>query len=252
MKLVSIITATYNCASDISGYLEAFQGLDQSYFDWIIVDGGSTDGTSDILAAKSDLFSYFVSERDCGFYSALNKALSQVKTPYYMIFGADDRPAYNLFEAALPLLRTSPALVLGGVRIMPSGNLKRPGSRAWHSLAIGRALSHHSVGSIIRADLHEKFGAYDVVYPIVADSLFLRRVLASDEPVLKTSYVFGEFMSGGMSARNETRALLETFLFQTLEGSNYAVQLSLLNLRLLKCGVIRWLHSLRGRRHVDD
>ena len=52
-------------------------------FDWIIIDGGSTDGTLDILKEYKDLITVLVSEPDKGIYDAMNKAFSTLKGNTY-------------------------------------------------------------------------------------------------------------------------------------------------------------------------
>jgi glycosyltransferase involved in cell wall biosynthesis len=238
-KQLSIVTTTYNCVGDVASYFEAFAALDPSRFDWIVVDAASTDGTMQFLQQRADRFAHFASEPDAGFYFGLNKAVASVKTPYYMVFGADDRPSPTLLDDALPLLTANPSLVFGAVRLMPSGGVKQAGPRWMHSIVWGRAVSHHSVGTIIRTDVHQRHGRYDTAYALVADGLLLKRLLRSDEPIARTSIVFGEFMVGGMSSKQELRSMVETLLLQLSEGANPILQLMLFNTRMVKRYVLR-------------
>lgn len=233
-RQVTIVTTTYNCISDIEGYYKAFMALDGTLFDWIIIDAGSTDGTSQYLAERAERFSYYLSEADAGFYFGLNKAVEQVKTPYYMVFGADDRPAPDLLDAVLPKLAKAPALVLGAVRLMPTGVVKVPGPRWWHPWVWGRAISHHSVGTVIQRSSHQLYGLYDTKYSLVADGLFLKRILRSNAYIERTDSIFGDFLLGGMSSKYALRSIAETFLLQMEEGGNGLIQLGLFCLRVAK------------------
>ena len=234
-KLLTIVTTTFNCASVMPAYLEAFSALDTARFDWLVIDAGSTDGTVQLLEANAHLFSHYESTPDAGVYYGLNKALALLRTPYYLVFGADDRPSPTLLDDVLPLLSSgSPALVLGAVRLMPAGVIKRPGPRRWHPVVLGRALSHHAVGTVICADAHRRFGNYDVNYRVVADGAFLKAVLQSDEPVVRSPAIFGDYALGGISDRQHLRSIVETFLLQISAGSSLALQLVLLGLRLSK------------------
>ena len=238
-KKLSIITTTYNCVGDIAPYFKAFAALDVSQFDWIVVDAASTDGTTQFLRERANHFAHFVSEPDAGFYFGLNKALASLKTPYYMVFGADDRPSPTLLNDALPLLVTSPSLVFGGVRLMPGGRVKQAGPRCMHRLVWGRAVSHHSVGTIIKTDVHQRHGQYDTAYALVADGLLLKRVLRSAEPIVRTTVIFGDFRLGGMSSKQELRSMVETLLLQLSEGANPILQLALFNARMTKRYLLR-------------
>ena len=175
-KKLSIVTMTYNCIGEIHDYLDAFLKLDRNQFEWIVVDAGSLDGTAEILREHQHLFYYFISERDGGFYYGLNKALDQISTPYYMVFGADDRPHPELLSNLLPLLnKTDVCMLLGGVEIVPGNKIKLPGPRWMHRFVLGRAVSHHSVGTVINMQAHKMFGKYDTNYTLVADALLLKK-----------------------------------------------------------------------------
>jgi glycosyltransferase involved in cell wall biosynthesis len=234
MKKLSIVTMTYNCVGEIAGYMEGFSRLDRDQFDWIVLDAGSKDGTAAALEQHRAKFTHFVSEPDGGFYHGMNKALLQIKTPYYMVFGADDRPAPDLLEKVLPLLDGDAALVLGGVRLMPINRIKQAGPRWMHHLVWGRAVSHHSVGMAISMAAHARFGKYDTGYTLVADGLFLKRVLRSSSVIVRTSAIFGDFRLGGMSSQQDLRSIAETFLLQVSEGSNVLLQLGFFCFRILK------------------
>ena len=233
-RLITLITTTFNCLEHLDGYLNAMNALDPAAFDWIVVDAGSTDGTRQRLDQMQSHFSFYASERDAGFYYGLNKAVAQVKTPYYMVFGADDRPSPTLLEDVGAVSNGYAALLLGAVRIMPSGIIKSPGPRWIHPVVWGRAVSHHSVGTVIRTSLHGEYGFYDTDYRLVADGAFLKKVLASDEPVIRTDRIFGDFMTGGMSSQLTLRSILESFMLQVRSGSNFPLQLFLMTLRLTK------------------
>jgi glycosyltransferase involved in cell wall biosynthesis len=233
-KKLSIVTTTFNCVDNIDAYLASFAGLDPEQFDWLIVDAASTDGTAELLRQQSSRFAFILSEPDAGFYHGLNKALSHISTPYYMVFGADDRPSPTLLDDVLPLLDGTASLVLGGVRLMPGGTIKHAGPRWLHHVVWGRAVSHHSVGTIIKTDVHARHGRYDTNYALLADGHLLKKLLRSDEPILRVPFVFGDFMTGGMSGKGELRSIVETFLLQIGEGSHPLLQLALLNARVLK------------------
>lgn len=243
VKRLSIITTTRNSIDVIEAYLAGVETLDRGLFDWIVVDAASTDGTREHLEKHVDQFDWFCSEPDAGIYFGLNKAIARVSTEYYLVLGADDRPSPSLLQDVLPLLGDANALLLGAVRLVPSGRIKRPGRRSMRTWSWGKVISHHSVGTIIRTKLHETFGAYDTAYRVVADGAFLMRVLSSNERVIFTDTVFGEYFEGGVSAQQHIRSLCESFIVQVQGGSSLAFQLLLLNARLAKVMLARAVRS---------
>jgi hypothetical protein len=68
----------------------------------------------------------------------------------------------------------------------------------------------------------------------VADGVFLKKVLQSDEEIVVSDAIFGDYALGGISDRHRVRSIVETFMLQMGAGSNIVLQLALLNLRLLK------------------
>lgn len=88
--LVSIITVVYNDVSHILQTMESV--LSQSYnsIEYIVIDGGSTDGTVDIIRSREDKLSYFVSERDKGIYDAMNKGVAHAKGEWTIFMNCGD------------------------------------------------------------------------------------------------------------------------------------------------------------------
>ena len=76
MKKISIITAVLNAADTIRDCIESIYSQKQP-IEHIVIDGGSTDGTLEILEEYRDNISELVSEKDDGLYQAINKGIKQ-------------------------------------------------------------------------------------------------------------------------------------------------------------------------------
>ncbi len=87
---ISIITVVQNNKSTIKGAIES--ALDQTYenIEYIIIDGGSTDGTLDIIKKYQDKITYWVSEPDEGIYDAMNKGIALSTGDVVGILNSDD------------------------------------------------------------------------------------------------------------------------------------------------------------------
>ncbi len=88
--LVTVVTAVFNGGSYLEGCLESVLTQDYPNIEHIIVDGGSTDGTLDILRSRQDRIALWVSGPDCGVYDAWNKSLVLAKGGWIAFLGADD------------------------------------------------------------------------------------------------------------------------------------------------------------------
>lgn len=88
--VVSIITVCLNSEKHIEQTIESVLGQTYGHIEYIIIDGGSTDGTLDILREYDDRISYWVSEPDEGLYDAMNKGVSLATGELVGIVNSDD------------------------------------------------------------------------------------------------------------------------------------------------------------------
>ncbi len=87
---MSIITVSFNCADTIERTIRSVLKQDYPYIEYIIIDGGSTDGTKEIIQKYANELTYWVSEPDTGIYNAMNKALQHVTGDFVNFQGGDD------------------------------------------------------------------------------------------------------------------------------------------------------------------
>lgn len=83
--VISIITVSYNAVKTIEQTIYSIVNQTYTDIEYIIIDGGSTDGTVDIIKKYSDRISRWVSEDDDGIYHAMNKGLA-LATGEYVFF----------------------------------------------------------------------------------------------------------------------------------------------------------------------
>ena len=77
MPLISIVTVTFNAVQHLPDTLKTIRTQDYPNVEWIVIDGGSTDGTTDFLRANEDVIDYWLSEPDRGMYDALAKGFEK-------------------------------------------------------------------------------------------------------------------------------------------------------------------------------
>jgi len=87
---VSIITVSYNSAATIQTAVESVLSQKEATIEYIIIDGGSTDGTLDVLSPYKDRIDVLVSEPDKGIYDAMNKGVSRATGDVIAILNSDD------------------------------------------------------------------------------------------------------------------------------------------------------------------
>ena len=87
---ISIITVVYNAKSFLEETIESVLSQNFNNFEYIIIDGGSIDGTLDIIKKYQDRITLWVSEPDKGIYDAMNKGIRYAKGEYVYFLGGDD------------------------------------------------------------------------------------------------------------------------------------------------------------------
>jgi glycosyltransferase involved in cell wall biosynthesis len=106
--LVSIITASYNSVNTIEQTIKSVISQSYSNIEYIIIDGGSTDGTLDIINKYNSNIKFWVSEKDKGIYDAWNKGLKIAKGDWISFLGSDDLYIHNGIELFMDYINTHP------------------------------------------------------------------------------------------------------------------------------------------------
>jgi len=254
--LFSVVTVCLNAEPHIAEAIDSV--LDQGFddFEYVAVDGGSTDGTLELVrerAATSSRPFRWVSEADEGLFDAMNKGLALARGQFVVYVGADDRLLPGALEAVARASRANQAagIVCGGARVTgPHGGWDEPASVLVRRGMPQRAPSRHQSIFVRVADLRA-VGGFDVSYRIAADyDAYLKLVEAgaSQELILET---LSEFRLGGVSSRNALATAREYRDVRVAHGANPTVERIVMHKSAmaarLHAGGMRVRASLRGR-----
>lgn len=182
MKL-SIITATWNSAKTIASTLDSLSAQTYRDFEFIVVDGASTDDTLEVIKRSKVKVDKLISEPDRGIYDALNKGINAATGDYVGFLHSDDLFASpdSMARLAERLIKTKPDAIYADleyvgqrdtdkvVRYWNSGKFKRSKLR-W-----GWMPPHPTF--YMRRELYQQFGGFDLRYSISADYDSLVRYL---------------------------------------------------------------------------
>ena len=89
MKL-SIITVNLNNKDGLQKTINSIIFQTIKNFEWIVIDGGSTDGSKELIEANKNHITYWVSEQDSGIYDAMNKGIKKAKGDYLLFINSGD------------------------------------------------------------------------------------------------------------------------------------------------------------------
>jgi glycosyltransferase involved in cell wall biosynthesis len=213
---LSIIVATWQAAPTLERCLQSI--VDQDFTDWelLISDGGSTDGTIDLIRTYEPHVVWWQSKADNGIYDAWNQAIDIAKGEYVSFLGADDvwHSQSTLKSAFATIGQSKYDLVTGrGILVDRRGQAYSEHGASWHYTKLMRRMVICHPGSLHRRDLFKRFGKFDTSYRIVGDYDFLLR-LPSDLRTLHLDIALVEMADAGVSRRQRWLMLRERYRAQ--------------------------------------
>ena len=199
---LSIITINYNNRDGLLKTIESVIAQTFKDYEWIIIDGGSTDGSRELIEQNAEHFSYWVSEPDNGVYHAMNKGIKVAKGEYLLFLNSGDW-LYDgrVLQTILGKEHTADILY-GYMLIEENGTICHSAMMKpvlhWTDF-IGNTLPHQA--SFIKRGLFEKCGLYDESYRIAGDTKFFIKAIVWE----KATYEFiperiSVFQAGGISS----------------------------------------------------
>lgn len=158
--LVSIVTVVYNGAATLRRTIDSVLGQTYGNIEYILVDGGSSDGTIDIIREYEDRIAYWTSGRDKGIYDAMNKGVSLCTGQWVGLINADDWYERDTVERVLKAAGEDPMVnVLHGDIWMHYPNGERSLKRArvsWFLLKYWEMVLNHPSFFVRRSFYQER------------------------------------------------------------------------------------------------
>jgi len=90
LPLITVVTVVYNCVKEIEGTIRSVLNQTYPHIEYIVIDGASTDGTTDVIKKYSDGITMWISEPDKGIYDAMNKAIDKASGEWVIFMNAGD------------------------------------------------------------------------------------------------------------------------------------------------------------------
>jgi glycosyltransferase involved in cell wall biosynthesis len=222
--LVSIITVTYQASAVLQQTIQSVLVQSANQFEYLVIDGGSTDGTIDILKKSESWFKQkkmtfqWQSEPDTGLYDAMNKGLKLAKGRYVWFMNAGDEISdpetlSTVFTYLTHEIDTSPDFLYGETMIIGANHqligprrLKAPKKLTWKSFKLGMLVCHQSM--IVKRELAPWF---NLKYRYSADYDWTIRCLIASKQIVNTNRVLAYFMDGGLTNQKMGASLKERF-----------------------------------------
>jgi glycosyltransferase involved in cell wall biosynthesis len=227
----SIITATYNSQKTIKKTLDSILNQTFREFEYIIIDGNSSDKTIEIVKSYQALFLNkgipfnWISEKDSGIYQAWNKGVKMAKGSWISFLGSDDEYLENAIELYNNTLNNNKSydLIYSNVKVINNDKEVNTIDGVWAWKTFKRYMNIAHVGAFHNKNYFNKYGLFDESYKVAGDYELLLR--AGEKLITKKiSKVTALMDAGGISNNQTSKAFKETFIAKHTTGKvNYII-----------------------------
>ena len=213
----SIITVTYNAASVITPTLQSI--AEQSYrnFEFLLIDGGSSDNTVEIVRNSGVEIAVLVSERDKGLYDAMNKGIARATGDYLCFLNAGDSfhtpDVLEKMVASIADREQLPDILYGETsevneerQFVRMRRLQAPEKLDWRSFRNGMLVCHQAFFA-----KREIAPSYDLKYRLSADVDWCIRVMKVSKDIVNTHIIIVDYLQNGLSLQHHRASLIERF-----------------------------------------
>lgn len=207
LPFFTIITVVRNGALTLQRCINSVASQTFGDFEYLVIDGASTDKTLEIARDNSNSIDLLISEEDKGLYFAMNKGIEYSRGRYIGILNADDIYFPDTLQLVWNLLKQSPesSVVYGAIEYSSS-----PGRALFiHIDELPQHMIYHPTCFVSR-DAYARHGLFNTKYRVAADYDLMYRLAKGNEKFLGTGLSLAIFAEGGTSAKLRFRSILET------------------------------------------
>lgn len=200
---VSIITVSYNSARTIRDTIRSVQSQTYPHVEYIVIDGGSTDETVDILQENDAVIDTWISEPDQGIYDAMNKGICKSRGEIIGILNSDDWYEPQAIETAIQVFESDDDvdLVHGAMNVWTKeGDVHaRYGSK--ERMPPEFVAPFHHPTCFVRRRVYSELGLFAQDLPTAADYDFMLRFMRSGRKEMYVDRVLANFRRGGATSQ---------------------------------------------------
>lgn len=209
---ISVVTVCYNSAETLEQTIRSVITQNYDELEYILIDGGSTDGTLDIIKKYNTNISVWMSEPDNGIYDAMNKGLRLCTGDVVAFLNSDDWYDRDVLKRVNAYFENNDVDIVSGKTYTVNGEIVRQNvfDRSSDENVFFSVIYHHPA-LFAKRSLFQKMGGYDTNYKIAADTDWIIRAYAGGAKILKADDYFTYFRDGGLSSRNRYESIKEQY-----------------------------------------
>lgn len=201
MSKLSIITINYNNASELERTIESVISNKTAEIEYILIDGGSTDNSIDIIHHYKDGIDQWISEEDKGIYNAMNKGIMMAHGEYILFINSGDTLMDSINFDKILSRTEEKDIIYHNLEIIETGHkyIKYYPSLLDFKYFTEESLPH--MGTLIKKKLFDKIGLYNENFKIVSDwAFFMDCILLHQCSYKYVDDCFSSFYMGGISS----------------------------------------------------
>lgn len=198
--LISVVTIVYNGKQEIERTINSVLNQRYNNIEYIIIDGGSNDGTIEIINKYKEKISLFISEPDFGIYDAMNKGIRNAKGEFIGIINCGDWYEFDAIKNIVDYytLNNNASIIHGVVRnLSVEGKLKS--ILGYSSSVLSQHMIQHPT-CFIKKSIYDKYGLYDLKYKSASDYELMLRLQNYGVNFYFLDKILANFTEGGMSS----------------------------------------------------
>jgi glycosyltransferase involved in cell wall biosynthesis len=209
MSKISIITINYNNLEGLKRTMESVVNQTWSAFEFVVIDGGSTDGSVEYIESQRENIDYWVSEPDNGIYNAMNKGIAKATGEYLLFLNSGD---HFFSDKVLEQNFKSIAghdIIYFNLQVIDKTEIfiKKYPDELLFSFFINDNLPH--VATFIKASLFDKVGMYDESLKIVSDwKFFVESICKFNFSYIRIDETLTTFYLDGLSSDSKNKDLI--------------------------------------------
>lgn len=199
---LTIVTINYNNANGLATTIESVVSQTYKAFEYIVIDGGSTDGSKDVIEKYASKIDYWVSEQDEGIYHAMNKGIRQAKGEYLLFLNSGDHLIEkDILQQVVTELDGNTSFIACDIRIQKDNQciIKRHPDDISFEYIYTYSLAHQSI--FIHRSIFTKYGYYNEDNKIISDwEIFFRAIALNGDSYKRVPIILSNYDGNGISS----------------------------------------------------
>ncbi|MCU7950691.1 MAG: glycosyltransferase [gamma proteobacterium symbiont of Bathyaustriella thionipta] len=206
--VVTIITVVYNAAEELEKTIKNILSQDYKNIEHIIIDGGSTDNTVEVIKENQKKIDYWISEKDNGIYDAMNKGIELISGDWVNFMNAGDTfDNKNIVSKFVKKIKKESDICYGSRYIHQEGKITLEKTGEIDDFYLRMPFGHQA--AFIKTELMKKH-KYNLSYALSADYDFFIKCYKHNSVFQNLGFPICHFTVDGLSYKNRFKSLVET------------------------------------------